>query len=150
MPGTKFSITGCATMAAGSEAEAEYRSLTTLGEWTGYAVAADGSSVESGTASGVEPGMSGSPASRKGDNAVIGVMSRRHNSDERSRHVIWLVRIEELEAVLPRNARVPIDKDGSSSQRNRTAIAANYADRERLMRDELFVSPLAWQAAWEV
>ncbi|MFD4206793.1 serine protease [Micromonospora tulbaghiae] len=148
VPGTKFSLTGCATMAAGSEAEAEYRSLTTLGEWTRYAVAADGSSVGAGTASGVEPGMSGSPLLRKGDNAVIGVMSRRHNSDEWSRHVIWLVRIEDLEAILPENARVPIDKDGSSLQRNRTAIAATYADRERLMRDEFFVSPLAWQVAW--
>lgn len=148
-PGTDFLITGCATMAAGSEGEREFESLTTLGKWTRNAVTSDGYSLGSGTASGAELGMSGSPVLRAADNAVIGVMSGRHNSDEWSRHVVWLVRVEDLEAILPDGVDIPIYKDNSSLERNAKSLAIAYVDRDRLVRDELFTRPLAWQGPWD-
>ncbi|MEU7770580.1 serine protease [Micromonospora taraxaci] len=144
LPGTEFYITGCALL----DNESRYKSLTTLGQWGRSAFTLNDSLIGAGTAAGAERGMSGSPVLRTSDNAVIGVMSMRYNSEGWSRDRVWFARVEDLVSILPPTVRVPIFRTAANGDDSATRLGVTYEDKSRLANEANFFMPNEWTGAW--
>ncbi|WP_433129913.1 trypsin-like peptidase domain-containing protein [Micromonospora sp. CA-240977] len=143
-PGTEFFITGCARL----DDESQYKSLTTLGQWGRAAHTIQDLSVGAGTAPGAEPGMSGSPVLRTSDGAVIGVMSKRYNSEAWSRDRVWFVRVEDLVTILPPSVRVAVFETAEDRTDRSALLNVTYEDKARLTNEAGFFMPEEWAIAW--
>jgi tetratricopeptide (TPR) repeat protein len=81
--------------------EYPYRYLETLGTWQGGTARDDDTSWGRLSCRDVMLGMSGAPVRRAGDDAVIGVVSGRYNSDTGwLRDSVWIARTEDLRPLL--------------------------------------------------
>jgi tetratricopeptide (TPR) repeat protein len=97
-PRTAVTVTGhCVIAGAGRTA----RSLTTIGRWAGPAMWEDATPTGRMNAEALLPGMSGAPVIRDSDGAVAGVVSGRYNSaDDWLKGTVWVIRTEDLAALL--------------------------------------------------
>ena len=105
-PRTAVTVTGhCVIAGSGRTA----RSLTTIGRWTGPAMWEDATPTGRMTAEALLPGMSGAPVIRDSDGAVAGVVSGRYNSaDDWLKGTVWVIRTEDLAALLAGIADVAV------------------------------------------
>jgi Trypsin-like peptidase domain len=105
-PQTAVTVTGHSVI---SDSGRIVRSLTTVGQWAGPATWEDAPPAGRMTAEALVPGMSGAPVIRNSDGAVAGVVSGRYNSaDEWLKRTVWVVRTEDLAALLDGIAEVTI------------------------------------------
>ncbi len=105
-PRTAVTVTGhCVITGSGRTA----RSLTTIGRWAGPAMWEDAVPTGRMTAEALLPGMSGAPVIRDSDGAVAGVVSGRYNSaDDWLKGTVWVIRTEDLAALLDGIADVAV------------------------------------------
>jgi DNA polymerase III delta prime subunit len=79
----------------------EYRYLDATGQWQGGTFRDNQVALGRLTSAAVMPGMSGAPVLRLHDKAVVGVVSARYNSaDGWLRDSVWVVRVEDVAALL--------------------------------------------------
>ncbi|MFF3671322.1 trypsin-like serine peptidase [Microtetraspora malaysiensis] len=148
-PGSDFHLIGFATLSEGFiPTPRPY--LPTIGKWEGKAAATDGTPLARGKSDGVERGMSGSPILRISDGAVIGVLSHRYTSaDGWSSGRVWISRIEDLQPLLEGLADIPYEDPAPLTRDEVAWLAETPIDRAVLRRDECFLKPDKWLAAWQ-
>ena len=103
-PDTKIVVTGVAKV---EDPGHEYGFLTTTGDWRGETTR---NNVPQSyfTSDSVAVGMSGAPVRRAADDAVVGVVLARFNSDRWLKYAVWTARVEDFRALLPATLRVKV------------------------------------------
>ncbi|MFJ5985093.1 serine protease [Lentzea sp. NPDC092896] len=103
-PDTKVVVTGVAKV---EDPGHEYGFLTTTGVWRGELTRNDVPKSYF-TSDSAALGMSGGPVRRAADDAVVGVVSARYNSDRWLQFAVWTARMEDVLALLPVGHRVKV------------------------------------------
>jgi tetratricopeptide (TPR) repeat protein len=107
-PDTRVTVVG---VVAVEDSGHDYRYLQATGSWTGGSLRDETVALGRMQCSDVLQGMSGAPACRLDDGAVIGVVSARYNSaDGWLRDAVWVARTEYLEHLLSGIAPVEIQR----------------------------------------
>jgi CHAT domain/Trypsin-like peptidase domain len=76
------------------------RYLEAVGQWVGQSMFDDAVRLAVVESRQVLRGMSGAPVLRLSDGAVVGVVTARYNSDSWMRDSVWVIRTEDLQALL--------------------------------------------------
>ena len=107
-PDTRVTVVG---VVAVEDSGHDYRYLQATGSWTGGSLRDETVALGRMQCSDVLTGMSGAPACRLDDGAVVGVISARYNSaDGWLRDAVWVARTEYLEHLLSGIAPVEIQR----------------------------------------
>ncbi|MFF5858190.1 trypsin-like peptidase domain-containing protein [Streptomyces sp. NPDC012751] len=139
-PGTEVMITGAPTVADFHS----YRYLDARGTCEGAALRDGVLPLLRVKADAVQPGMSGAPVRRAGDDRVIGVLSARYNSvDGWLPHTTWITRAEDVAPLLAEHAPVSLPEiDLPPGVRTHEQELARLHGKKFLTRDQLpFVTP---------
>jgi len=149
-PGISFHMVGFAQLPE-AYGFRHYDYTATTGIWEGVSQADEGIMLGRGRAEGAALGMSGSPILRIPDNAVIGVLSQRYNSNDGwSRGTIWASRIEDLVPLIRDLSEIPFERPAPvPSAAESSWLAETILDRGRLSSDTCFVLSEAWSDPWE-
>jgi hypothetical protein len=131
--GTQISVTECRKS---TNQGREYRYLQAQGRWAGASERTDLGVLDRAIriarieSSAVVPGMSGAPIVRLSDQAVLGVLSERYHSDGHfMRDTAWVVRCEDLLALLARTPNVRLRRILRTGMALTTVAVVFYADR---------------------
>ena len=117
---THVTVTGHAVL---EDRGCTYRFLTAVGQWAGGTTRDDAIPLGRIIADRVVPGMSGAPAIRDSDGAVVGVVSGRYNSsDGWPPSTAWVARTEDLAVLLDGIADVPVAPHPLSGDRRPPSI----------------------------
>lgn len=146
-PETKFHLQGPAELTESYDSE-PYDFLPATGTFLGISLDQRGRTMARGYAPQVEPGMSGCPALREKDGAVIGVLSKRyHSGDGWSAGTIFMSCIESLEPLISDFDGIPLETKSPIPTKETSWISEVPLSRSKVIEDGFYFAPEEWREA---